>query len=66
MNVIYIDRKRFEHLDRWMTALEARPGVQKGCPELPPIMKSPGHITLTPERFSKGFGEIMHAANRAD
>jgi hypothetical protein len=49
-----------------MTALEARPGVQKGCPELPAIMKSPGHIPLTPERFSKGFGDVMHAANRAD
>jgi hypothetical protein len=29
-------------------------------------MKEPGRMPLTAAQFSRGFGDIMHAANRPD
>jgi GST-like protein len=66
MNVIHLDRTRFSHLNRWFEAVAVRPGVQKGCPELPKIMKEPGYVPLTDAQFSRGFGDVMHEANRRD
>jgi GSH-dependent disulfide-bond oxidoreductase len=67
MNVIRLERKDFPHVNRWFDAVAVRPGVIEGCRfELPKLMKEPGRVPLTPEQFSRGFGDIMHAANRAD
>ena len=67
MNVIHLDRADFPNVQRWFDAVAARPGVIEGCRfELPKVMKEPGRIPLTAEQFSRGFGDIMHAANRAD
>ena len=67
MNVINLDRNAFPNVNRWFEAVAARPGVIEGCRfELPRLMKEPGHIPLTPEQFSRGFGDIMHQANRAE
>lgn len=66
MNVIHLDRTRFVHVNRWFEAIAARPAVQQGCPELPSIMKQPGYVPLSEAQFSRGFGEVMHEANRRD
>jgi GST-like protein len=67
MNVIHLRREDFPNVQRWFDAVAARPGVQEGCRfELPHLMTEPGRVPLTPEQFSRGFGDIMHEANRAD
>src|SRR5262249_3666634 len=67
MNVIRLDRADFSNVGRWFDAVAARRGVGEGCRfELPKIMQEPGRVPLTSEQFSRGFGDIMHAANRAD
>lgn len=66
MNVIYIDRTQFPALNRWFETVAARPAVQRGCPPLHPLMREPGYVPLDEKSFSRGFGDILHAANRAD
>ena len=67
MNVIPLDRADFPNVNRWFETVAARPGVIEGCRfELPKLMKEPGRIPLTADQFSRGFGDIMHAANRVD
>lgn len=67
MNVIGLKRADFANVNRWFEAVAARPGVIEGCRfELPKLMQQPGRIPLTAEQFSRGFGDVMHAANRAD
>ncbi len=66
MNVIHIAREDFPDLNRWFEQVAARPAVQRGCPALPTRMLEPGFVPLDAESFSRGFGDIMHRANRAD
>jgi len=67
MDVIGLDRAKFPNVNRVFETVAARPGVIEGCRfELPKLMKEPGRIPLTADQFSRGFGDIMHAANRAD
>jgi len=66
LNVIEMDRTPFVHLERWFQAIAARPGVQAGCPPLPPMMQQPGRIKMPPEVFSRAFGDELHRRSRID
>jgi len=66
MNVIHIAREDFPDLNRWFEAIAARPAVARACPPLHPLMREPGFVPLDAEAFSRGFGDKLHAANRAD
>jgi GST-like protein len=67
LNVIEMDRSNLVHLDRWFSEIAARPGLQKGCRfPLKPMMQRPGRIKLTPEQFSRAFGDELHRLARLD
>jgi GST-like protein len=67
LNVIEMDRSQLTHLGRWFDEIAARPGVQEGCRfEFHPMMQRPGKIRMSPEAFSRAFGEELHRRNRLD
>lgn len=66
LNVIEMDYSHLTHLVRWFHEIEARPGVQTGCPELSPLMQKPGRFSLSPEAFSRAFGDELHRRSRID
>lgn len=67
LNVIEMDRTRFEHVERWFQAIAARPGVQEGCRiALHPMMQKPGRIRMPEATFSRAFGDELHRISRLD